>query len=234
MIGDYKQLPPYSRVLMSKVKYGQRSLLETVIKRGANNGKITRLRKVYRFNKGIFDCIIKPIYEEVEFAGSEIDPVVEELGWMQGGVPVILIDNQCSDNKLRMGSRVNTGQRDLVSELVSKLKGVEPLEVMILSPYSGMVAAFSQVELDALTTERSQGGEVDIVIYAATKRELGGEEDFVLLEERLVTTLTRAKDLVIVVGNLTKMEEGSPLLRKIFGEIRQRAGTWAHDINQLT
>jgi superfamily I DNA and/or RNA helicase len=221
LIGDYKQLPPYSRVRASQGKHGALSILKVVIELGTNRGIIVKLKNIYRFNRGIFDCIIEPIYEDVVFKGSETAAKIRELEWVVNGVPVVLIDNTDRDIKLKMGSRVNPGQRELVRAIWDKLRAVGSLEVMALTPYTGMAESLSEV--GAVTTEKSQGGEVDAVIYSVTKRGITGE-DFVLLEERLVTTLTRAKELVVIVGNLGRMEQNSPLLRKIFTRVRAIGG----------
>ncbi|OOQ87567.1 hypothetical protein PEBR_15610 [Penicillium brasilianum] len=110
--------------------------------------------------------------------------------------------------------------RDLLAELYSFTtaggQSIRAEDVMIISPYKAQRRLFSRTlsesglkVRDNLTVDASQGQEAPIVLLSLTKPgEVATSLGFMANKERLNVALSRAQEVLIVVGNLSVWGEG--------------------------
>jgi hypothetical protein len=114
--------------------------------------------------------------------------------------------------------------------------------VMVLSGYGGQVRLCEQrlgqltrrltsLDVEVCTIDRVQGREADVVLYSVTRSNPNGDLGFLANDSRINVALSRARDLVCVIGDATfvaraREETG---LKKVLSYIRDHAATCSID-----
>lgn len=187
-----------------------------------NKKRVVKLTNNYRSHPEIFK------YSNETFYDSSMEPMISTAehnfakDWMQlpnAGIPFIF--HSISSESVSEGTSIfNVLEAELVFKYVQNLietgigsKGkIKQEQIGVASPYLAQVKNIrSKIEgkfprIDIGTTEFFQGREKPIMIISAVKTQhLNENIDFLDNPRRLNVLLTRAKSLMIIVGNIEKL-----------------------------
>lgn len=123
-------------------------------------------------------------------------------------------------------SKSNQAEADCVKHLVRALKPKFALsDVGVITPYSGQVACIrgsirdlgrESEQVQVSTVDAFQGSEKEVIILSMVRSNLRGDIGFVADWRRLNVAATRAKRLLVVVGNIVTLSQHA-LWRDFFG-----------------
>ncbi|XP_017768240.1 PREDICTED: DNA replication ATP-dependent helicase/nuclease DNA2 [Nicrophorus vespilloides] len=147
-------------------------------------------------------------------------------------------------------SIVNPLETAIISLIVETLikGGVNPKSIGVMAPYRAQVTQLTSVlskhEVDISTVDQFQGQDKDIVLYSCTKsRDVSKKRKiskFEILEDkkRLTVAITRAKHKLIMLADVSTMEEYTPFgnLFKCIPEdnyLKLRDGNLGFDISEI-
>jgi AAA domain len=231
LIGDPKQLPPTlisENEENPEVEFVKRSLMDRLQQAGY---PCTMLNTYYRCHPHILDYFNKMTYsgllraaEANSFpskAGNAWESFVKEY-FQQASVVgrhrVMISCDGVAESPTGSTSFVNRGQIDVALRLVQALYAhktatgdkIEPSEIMFISPYKEHMRALRKTAKerdikynDNLTVDSTQGQEANVVIYMLVRPSQDADKvGFVANKPRLNVALSRAKKVLIVIGNL--------------------------------
>eukprot|EP00928_Gymnodinium_smaydae_P017426 TRINITY_DN16659_c0_g1_i1.p1 TRINITY_DN16659_c0_g1~~TRINITY_DN16659_c0_g1_i1.p1 ORF type:complete len:880 (-),score=108.99 TRINITY_DN16659_c0_g1_i1:223-2811(-) len=226
LAGDFKQLGPIVRSPVA-LKFGlDLSLMERIVKKiGVNHSRVFSLLDTYRAHPSILKLYNKTVYGDMLKSCCPRSSYDMER-WSEcprkDGVAHPLIFHHCEGEETRTKdspSWQNAGESDEVKKYLMKLLefGVDPSDIGIISPYHkqcqrlNYVCKGEGVDVDVGTTELFQGREKRIIIISTVrsrqKDQIGADFRFSLgflgSFKRTNVALSRAKSMLIVVGNLT-------------------------------
>ena len=102
----------------------------------------------------------------------------------------------------------NTQEADLVKKIIEKLvqDGASPEAIGVISPYAAQISYLYQIleevkGVEIATVDGFQGREKDIIVISFVRCNDNGEVGFLNDKKRLNVSITRAKQLLIVVGD---------------------------------
>merc|ERR1719310_1182944 len=126
-------------------------------------------------------------------------------------------------------SKCNRSEADCVEFLIKEIKksydsvgydkkAVGLDEVGVITPYAAQVAQIRKAlgSIQVSSVDAFQGSEKEIIILSMVRSNLRGELGFVSDWRRLNVAVTRAKRLLVVVGNMETLSQ-SALWRDFFG-----------------
>jgi helicase MOV-10 len=181
---------------------------------GYNENFIVQLTDNFRSHMAIIEYSNKEFYNSRLVCRQKKEIANFAIGWQllpNKNYPVIFHAN-LTESKEKKGttSLINIGELSLVQKYTNTLlnegingKKVEPSDIGIISPYSGQREKLNEVFTNGIeigTTEYFQGREKLIIILSCVRsktKTIG----FLKNEKRLNVALTRAKALLIVIGN---------------------------------
>ena len=227
LVGDQKQLPPViDKLLSDEVKvrhnYNKKEIEESLfvyLEKKLNSDCKNILREQYRMNPIIGDLISKIFYNDNiisnvtmedrkhcydEFENNSIvwidtknipDKFEESVGTTkQNSLEakeivklLIKLDTNYFDKKIKKSVAVIAGykaQKNLINRLIDK-EGIK----------------FSNITIEVDTVDAFQGRETDIVIYSIVRSNNSGNIGFLSDERRLNVSLSRAKELLVIIGD---------------------------------
>jgi len=200
LFGDPRQLGP---VVMEPGNPLQRSALERL----ADDHPLTMLEVQHRM-----DARIQRLVQDVYGAAYRPHPSVANHGmtlpWA-GAVGVIdTAGSGAFDERDPVtGSTFNRLEMRLVCTLVDELRraGVAPERIGVLAPYSAQVGRLADLaalqECEVATINAFQGREKDVMIISWTRSNEDGELGFVRDPRRAVVAATRARQLLVFIGD---------------------------------
>ncbi|KUL83526.1 hypothetical protein ZTR_10541 [Talaromyces verruculosus] len=232
LIGDQKQLPPTlisENAESPEVNYIRRSLMQRLHEAGY---PCTMLNMNYRCHPHILDFFNRMAYKSLlkaadanslpSRAGNVWESFVNEYFRQPNlvGKHRVMIDcDGIAESPAGSTSFVNYGQIDVALTLLQKLyahvtaegETIRPSDIMLISPYKEhrssvqKIAAERNVDYNEnLTIDASQGQESNIVIYMLVKpTKQANIVGFVAGLARLNVSLSRAKKVLVIVGNLS-------------------------------
>lgn len=227
LVGDQKQLPPViDKVLSDEVKlrysYNRSEIEESLfsyLQNNLNNECKNILREQYRMNPVIGDLISKMFYKDNiiskinmedrrhyydEFENNSIvwidtknlsDKFEESIGKTKQNTLeaneivklLIKIDNNYIKKKIKKSVAIITGykaQKNLINRIIDK-EGIK----------------FNNIEIEVDTVDAFQGRETDIVLYSIVRSNEAGDIGFLSDQRRLNVSLSRARDLLVIIGD---------------------------------
>ncbi len=202
MAGDHKQLPP--TVLAAE------ELKETLFEKVINEKISAFLDTQYRMNEKI--CLFSNIY----FYNSRLktpDHIKDQtlnikLRSIDTKKPVHFINIDGKEEQLKDStSFINRKEAEKVVALVEEMlkAGVKDEQIGVISPYDDQVALLRKklehCDVEVHTVDGFQGREKDIIIVSFVRANKKGEIGFLRDYRRLNVALTRAKYLLILLGN---------------------------------
>jgi predicted DNA helicase len=212
--GDSCQLPPtiYSREAAEK---GLSSTLFDRLKGKLPEDLQTMLRVQYRMHQDIMRFSSQKFYEDKLIADKSVKKhTAADLEGVKPSVlterPILYVDTAGTGynetwNEL-LDSRENEGEANLAYTILEQLRysGVEPDQVAILTPYLAQVKRLrlsnrEKVEIGSI--DSFQGREKEVVILSLVRSNDTGEVGFLSDTRRMNVAMTRARRLLIVIGD---------------------------------
>jgi superfamily I DNA and/or RNA helicase len=215
LAGDHCQLPP---TVLSRAAADQGfsvSLLERLVK--LHGDQVTRLLKTqYRMHEAIMMFSSAEFYDLqleahpavaahrlCDLAGVRSTPLTEE--------PVRFIDTAGAgyDDQLEPegSSRLNPDEAKLVGRKVAELQdaGVRASQIAVISPYAAQVRLLRETiaapDLEVDSVDGFQGREKEAVLISLVRSNREGDIGFLADTRRLNVALTRARRLLLVIGD---------------------------------
>jgi DNA polymerase III delta prime subunit len=236
LAGDPCQLPP--TVLSEEAACGglSVSLLERLLGQlGPEHQALLDVQ--YRMDPGISRFPNEEAYggrlsDDVAVAMRPVPPWREDiLGiWSDGAVRLIDTAGSGWEDQEEEGgaSRVNPGEAKQVVAEARRLidGGVDPHELGIITPYGGQARLIrrmledERVEIDSV--DGFQGREKDVILLSLVRSNASGEIGFLKEKRRTHVAITRARRLLMVVGDSATLA-ADPYFEQFFGH-HQEAG----------
>ncbi|KAI6205890.1 hypothetical protein M3Y94_00843600 [Aphelenchoides besseyi] len=171
------------------------------------------LRDSYRSHHAIIDFSSRMFYHGAVRSADCVRNKMNLGDWpflLNRDFPVIFIDAVDGKEVPRKTSYSNDVEARIITFLVTNLienKHALPDEIAVITPYRGQTENLSDTmdKLDVIvdSVERYQGSERRIIFVSLTRtKDLG----FVRSRRRMNTSLTRAKELMVVVGKRTLLD----------------------------
>ena len=213
---DHKQLPP--TVLSEKAEELRKSLFERLIEY-IDNEKVSELKTLleiqYRMNEKLMQFPNKMFYDWKLKADEKVKNIT--LKDLLGDKKTDIISTQECLYWLNIkwkqikdsntNSIYNLEEVKIVENLVKQLMdlGVDPVNIWIISPYSAQVSKLKDKikNLEINTVDGFQWREKEIIIISWVRNENLG---FLVDYRRLNVAITRAKRLLINVGNMANLK----------------------------
>jgi serine/threonine protein kinase len=246
LVGDPKQLPPFEDEALRSEEYRDRfeisdecvePLFDRLWRAGPATNRLT-LRKQYRMVAPIGSMVSECFYpdEGLENAGRPIDKTLEgvlgcSLCWLS--------THQLQDRaEERSGtSFVNPCEvqrvLDVLGDLQLALDGTDrKVDVLCISGYGAQVNSierhlhaerpnFPNLHIECNTVDAVQGREASVVIFSVVRSNPMGSAGFLREFRRVNVALSRAKDLLAIVGDHGFVERANDLgpLQRVLGYI---------------
>lgn len=231
LVGDHQQLPPIidrdlSRELLEEIGV-ERSELETSLFQELieeAQAKI-RLQVQYRMTPAIGELISQCFYDGSLHHGENVLHIHHGLNWAQ--TPVVWLDT--SKLKNHQEHRVGTSYENLMeAQLTVKL--LDQIEdelsrsdltkmVGVIAGYMGQKRLLRQqihdsqrwphLKLEIDTVDAYQGREMDYIIYSVVRSNPERKIGFLQDERRLNVALSRAHELLVIIGDRNTAELAS-------------------------
>jgi superfamily I DNA and/or RNA helicase len=230
LVGDHKQLPPIiDQELQEKAlnekeiqkKVLETSLFEYLYEQLPKNNKIT-LSNQYRMHPDIGDLVSYLFYDgqvaselvNIQEKAHQLTIFDKNIYWIStSDVP-----EEKSKEKENRKSRSNPYEAKIIRGILNKIQQDFELndmqkEVGIISAYRSQISVlesaiapndkelWKNLHIIIHTVDAFQGGECDIIIYDLVRSNREKRLGFTADDRRLNVALSRAKQLLIIVGN---------------------------------
>jgi superfamily I DNA and/or RNA helicase/serine/threonine protein kinase len=231
LVGDHRQLPPIiSRDLdgaLEDVGHIQRDTLETSLFQelieGAADLVHLPLDVQYRMHPAIGTLIGNCFYSDLGLQnGVDADERDHGLSWCPHSVIWYSTERLPNHSEVPVGhSKRNEAEIDAIVRLLDQIEAsyaeadVQDKTIGIITGYLAQKAALRQRisamqsrwphledNIEVNTVDAYQGRERDIIIYSVVRCNVGGKIGFLRDERRLNVALSRARELLIIVGDV--------------------------------
>lgn len=250
LAGDHKQLPPVVKSESDFLKY---TLFERAIDFHTDNltGRTFFLDTQYRMEPTIMGFSNGEFYNNRLIAANSIlnrnDTIPEPFL-----LPVVFIDTAGSDCEEQEDeateSLKNTGEADSILKLVEKiqpflLENGFDLGVMatyraqadLLQDLMDQCESCKPVKIDTNTVDSFQGGERDVVIISLVRSNDNNDIGFLSDLRRMNVALTRARRMLVVVGNSGTIS-GHPFYERFLSYVEstgEMRSIWDPDLEMM-
>ena len=223
LVGDERQLPP----MIEDFKDAQRgpaanndrldkSLFQSLVEE-ADANHTASLSTQYRMHPAIGRLVSEVFYEGKIKQGTEDSRRVD--GWMRKPVTWLSTSGMRGRAEVRSGwSFANPAEARLILQNLEDLeRRGESLTVGVISVYSAQVrqlhntirpnngTRWRRLKIEIATVDSFQGRECDVVIYSTVRsnpgRQIGFQKDY----RRINVALSRARDVLVIVGDAAMM-----------------------------
>ena len=239
VIGDDKQLPPVSH-MNRRVSSLLEVALDTLNRHGRSQDLVANLRVQYRMQRQICDLINDVFYDgsllssPIIAARPQIPPLNQGTGiphldkTLDPTVPIAVVDVESVEER-RGYSILNQANLKVDSLLVASLSsaGLVSGQIGVITPYKEqqrLLSATLSDSVDVGTVDSFQGQERDVVILDLVRANPGKEVGFTLDSNRLNVALSRAREKLVIVANLSTFN-GHPQFDRVLNRIRSLSGT---------
>ena len=214
LTGDDKQLLNYIEDVPPVVRpYGWESLLDYLPKlQGIDT---VQLKTSYRFHHNIARCLADAIYGDKLVAAAQ-GPAMSPLLLPNPECPILLLHQTDPDERdTESFSRHNEAQADIASKILETFP--EDRQVVVLCLYAAEKKRMRQKlqhrpSIRVLTVDSFQANQSDAVYLLTTRSPTTSGEsmsDFLKDDRRATVALSRAKNLLVIHGNLTTLSQGA-------------------------
>ena len=239
IIGDDKQLPPVSH-MNRRVSSLLEIALDTLNRHGRSQDLVTSLKVQYRMQRQICDLINSTFYDgslqssPTIATRPHIPPINHTTGIPQldnslnPAVPIAVIDVEGIEER-RGYSILNQANLKVDSLLVDSLcsAGLVARQIGVITPYKEqqrLLSATLSNRADVGTVDSFQGQERDVVILDLVRANPGKEVGFTLDSNRLNVALSRAREKLVIVADLSTFQ-GHPQFDQVLNRIGSLSGT---------
>ncbi len=250
MVGDHKQLPPYlEQATAAELRQAgfneaeaKRSLFEKLFEEIRDRNRRS-LQTQYRMHSSIAKLVGNVFYSDIGGLDTGIldterpMPIPE----FDGPSRVYWVDVRTAPTpESSTTSTFNAGEvgavRDMLQRLSQGLPADDVLSVSVISPYAAQVRAlrddigrsshqWPNLQIRTGTVDAFQGEEDDVVICSLVKT--AGEAEFVTDPNRLNVTFSRAKSLLVIIGNYAEAQAHHRLAEVIHPTFIPAGQVWA-------
>ena len=229
LVGDERQLPPMVDEMMAQ-EAGEyrldRSLFQTLVEQVSHpeSQHLASLQTQYRMNAAIGNLVSSVFYEDGLENGIQSPPRRSAFGWMPA--PVVWVSTSSLPDRYETrssGSFSNDTEAELVLQLLEKMEQEcrtrrRRPSVGVISGYSAQVerlitqidpddrARWANLQIEIATVDSFQGRECDAVIYSTVRSNRQRQIGFLKDRRRINVALSRARDLLVIVGDDFMME----------------------------
>lgn len=223
LAGDHKQLPP---TLFSEKNYLETTLFEKAAENLESYGRVFLLDTQYRMKDEIVSFPSKEFYSDILKSGR---PEKERISDFPETFPFLnafqWIDTSGTDSEevIINDSISNPFEADLQVRLCFLLKenNWPEAEITILSPYRAQVRLISEklrdvglTKINVSTIDSFQGRENRCILLGFVRSNLEGRSGFLKESRRINVGMTRAKDLLLCIGDSSTLSQ-DPFLSKL-------------------
>ena len=229
LVGDERQLPPMVEGMIGRDTDNasgdhqlETSLFQGLVEQAEEgaHGHLTSLRIQYRMHPAIGDLIGEVFYEGRLENGVTIDARPNH-GWMPAPVTWLSTSGLPDRRETRQGSSyANRAEAEAILERLRDFENMrrargwdKQIEVGIISGYQGQVEQLNRLiapdnenrwqslRIEVATVDAFQGRECDVVVYSTVRSNPAGRIGFLVDHRRINVALSRAKDLLVIVGD---------------------------------
>ena len=237
LVGDERQLPPMVDEKAGSAARSEderrslsTSLFQDLLEHGEGNGEhVAGLWTQYRMHPAIGRLVSEVFYEGRVVNGIK-DAERKRARWnaLPGVVNWISTSGTGKRRESRNGgSYANSGEVDVVIRLLNRLedgarRDGKRLDVGVITGYSAQVALIGgrlgknatnhqwpHLTVEVATVDSFQGRECDIVIYSTVRSNKERRIGFLRDYRRINVALSRARELLVIVGDDEMMEHAS-------------------------
>ncbi|EKP03528.1 AAA domain protein [Leptospira kirschneri str. 2008720114] len=220
LAGDHKQLPP---TLFSEKNSLETTLFEKAAERLESHGRVFLLDTQYRMKEEIVSFPSKEFYSDILKSGRpekekipETFPFLNAFQWIDTAgtdSEEVIIDDSIS----------NPFEADLQVRLCFLLKENDwpEEEITILSPYRAQVRLISEklkdvglTKINVSTIDSFQGRENRCILLGFVRSNSEGRSGFLKESRRINVGMTRARDLLLCIGDSSTLSQ-DPFLCKL-------------------
>ncbi|KAL3068467.1 hypothetical protein niasHT_030758 [Heterodera trifolii] len=225
LAGDPRQLGPVEMVDYFK-KIG---ISSSLIERYESNPNykndpriVTMLRANYRSHASIIDVPSRLFYANQMYVPEDAQPRDALATWKalpKQGFPILWHHaNEPEEREMDGHSFANRGEQDIILDYVKRVcteLHVKPSDIGVVTPYNYQVRRLRHklnnehkgVTVD--TVERYQGSQRRVIIVSTVRNNEKEAIGFLMSDKRFNTIITRAEELLIIVGNAKVMMKDS-------------------------
>ena len=229
LVGDERQLPPMVEGMMGRETDNvsttyrlETSLFQSLVEQAeeGGHGHLTSLRTQYRMHPAIGDLVGDVFYEGRLLNGVAGDTRPDH-GWMPAPVTWLSTSGLSDRRETRQGSSyANRAEAEAILrhlrdfENMRRAQGWDnQIDVGIISGYQGQVEQLNRLiapdhanrwqrlRIEVATVDAFQGRECDVVVYSTVRSNPEGRIGFLVDRRRINVALSRAKDLLVIVGD---------------------------------
>jgi hypothetical protein len=217
IVADNKQLGPFTGNLKGdSIKLAHASIFDYLLER--DTIPIMALSHIYRMNPELVRLVAQPTYSEmtlVPAASSRDRNLIERKGFPMPvkGIPLAFIEHSSRTEKIGKSS-FNIKEIDLINQLIETLVayGIEESDIAVISPYTAQCneikrsrAPKSRVIVSTIDSFQGMEAPVMIISLVRTLIAQGIANPFVSDARRSNVTLTRAKEAMFVIGEISAL-----------------------------
>ncbi len=236
LVGDERQLPPMVDEMLSEETKDtsdnlglSTSLFQTLVEQmGASvQSHLASLRTQYRMHPAI-GCLISSVFYDGKLENGALPKSRQRaFDWMPAPVTWVSTSSLPNRSETRSGeSYVNSVESDLVLQLLERIEAKcrerrRRPSVGIIAGYSAQVEHLTtninpsdrhrwrNLDVEVATIDSFQGRECDVVVYSTVRSNANQRIGFLKDYRRINVALSRARDLLVIVGDDLMMENAT-------------------------
>lgn len=244
LAGDHRQLPP--TVVSTEARELEKTMFEILISRYPFKSELLGIQ--YRMNRTLAE------FPSREFYGGRIetDESVERISLRDFGViendrlseilanhSLVFVDTCDSEERFERRKKLSTSlynkyEARIVGKIVMKLleMGVDEKRIGVISPYDDQVRLLRNLlEVEVKSVDGFQGRERDVIVISLVRSNREGKLGFLKDMRRLNVAITRARRLLVVVGDSATLRKNDVYRR--FLEHVGRKGVYLRSLSVL-
>ncbi|WP_016752075.1 AAA domain-containing protein [Leptospira kirschneri] len=220
LAGDHKQLPP---TLFSEKNSLETTLFEKAAQRLESHGRVFLLDTQYRMKEEIVSFPSKEFYSDILKSGRPEKEKIPETFPFLNAFQWIDTAGTDSEEVIINDSISNPFEADLQVRLCFLLKENDwpEEEITILSPYRAQVRLISEklkdvglTKINVSTIDSFQGRENRCILLGFVRSNPEGRSGFLKESRRINVGMTRARDLLLCIGDSSTLSQ-DPFLCKL-------------------
>ena len=232
LVGDPKQLPATVFSDVCKDAGYDRSLMERRAISNDSSPDSILLNIQHRMHPAI------SVWPNQRFYSGKLVDASCTLGRSFDARPFQFVNvAQGSECRDPYGSLFNRTEAAVVIELLNDLKLPKGASIGVVTPYRAQrekiesAVKSHRLPADVNTVDGFQGQERDVIIFSAVRTNPQGKIGFLKDRRRMNVALTRARQLLVLVGDIDTLSRGDPLWRSLVESAKQRGSLieLAHD-----
>lgn len=214
LAGDHFQLPPTIKSTIAAKRGLEKTLLEKLVE--SQPEAVVMLDTQYRMNEKIAQYSSQVFYKN----SLKADILVKEQIIDNQTPPFLFIDTAgCGYEEKKEGTSLSNAEEAafLVNRAEEFLRNFEGLSVGIISPYKQQLKFLEEFSIASETLKKHrlsvntidsfQGQERDAIFISLTRSNNSGEIGFLADTRRMNVAMTRAKKLLVIVGDSATIAE---------------------------